>query len=498
MLEKVKTIAKKHDNICVVILITLITLGLNLNQKISNGDEVWCFQHLYKLYNGCKIYTDVNIITTPLYWYIGLGFLKILGANILSLRIYHEIILILVGTTTYQILKKLGLTKPKALVSLAIIMCLGLFKQISSMYNGLSLALTLIGILNLIKKQTPKQPYIQGIIIFLIIMTKQNIGVYYAIGLIIYELISNKSKKEKAQAITKEIITAAALISLTCVIMQINGTLEGLLNYTIFNIKEFSKENVSILTASIIRILIMIVAIILAIIIVKNKKIKTTQKTKENLKILAIFSAIMSLIIYPINNEHHSVLAFHISYILLIYIIFEILAKDLIEELISKKAKEIITLLVATVIATLSVINIINIVEWSKKVGNAAGTPYFGGILEQETKENITKVNNYIKEANKKVIILSTKAALYNIPEKRNNGPYDLPSKGNLGKEGEDGIIQKIQQLKNTEILIEKEEKEMFWQESKKIREYITKNLTPKGEIEEFSIYETKNIDKNT
>ena len=68
MLEKVKTIAKKHDNICVVILITLITLGLNLNQKISNGDEVWCFQHLYKLYNGCKIYTDVNIITTPLYW----------------------------------------------------------------------------------------------------------------------------------------------------------------------------------------------------------------------------------------------------------------------------------------------------------------------------------------------------------------------------------------------------------------------------------------------
>ena len=112
--------------------------------------------------------------------------------------------------------------------------------------------------------------------------------------------------------------------------------------------------------------------------------------------------------------------------------------------------------------------------------------------MSEEQRENIEKINNYIKKADKKVIIISSKAALYNIPEKRSNGVYDLPLKGNLGKEGEQGIIKRIENLKNTEILMEKDEEKIIWQESKKVREYITKNLKQKGEIEEFLIYDTK------
>ena len=493
MLEKIKTFIKKHDNIFIIIILTAMTIGISFNQKIENGDEVWVFQTIYKLYNGCKIYVDINLITTPLFYYIGLGLFKIIGANILTLRIYNEILLISIGVLTYQILKKIGLTKAKSLASLLVmIIWLNLYEQTLTVYNGLSLILCLIGILNLIKQETKKQPYIQGIIIFLILMTKQNVGVYYGIGLIIYEIISNKKNKDKIKRIIKEILTTAIGISIFIILMQNNGLLEGFLNYVVYSIKEFSAENISLITESTTRIIMLITGVILSIIIIKNKKIKITQKTKENIKILAIFSIVLSFMIYPLSNEHHSILGFYVSYILIIYLILEIVAKELIKEVISLKVKKIIAIIGVIPIVVLAILNIINLQNWVKETQKEIGTPYFGGVLEKETKEKIEKVNEYINKSNKKTIILSSKAALYNIPEKRNNKEYDLPLKGNLGKDGEEGLIKKINQLKNTEILIEKDEKEIFWQESKKIREYIVENLTLKGEIEEFLIYESK------
>ena len=74
---------------------------------------------------------------------------------------------------------------------------------------------------------------------------------------------------------------------------------------------------------------------------------------------------------------------------------------------------------------------------------------------------------------------------------KRNNGKMDLPFYGNLGIEGEDGLIEEIKNLKNTKILILKNDEYLF-QESDKIREYIRDNYEKIGEIEEFDIY---NID---
>lgn len=78
------------------------------------------------------------------------------------------------------------------------------------------------------------------------------------------------------------------------------------------------------------------------------------------------------------------------------------------------------------------------------------------------------------------------------IPLEKNNRNFDLPLLGNLGKEGENGLIKQIQKLKNTKILIQTNEEDIFWQESKKVRTYIQKNYKREGTIEDFDVYYIK------
>lgn len=70
----------------------------------------------------------------------------------------------------------------------------------------------------------------------------------------------------------------------------------------------------------------------------------------------------------------------------------------------------------------------------------------------------------------------------------------DLPLKGNLGKEKEEGLILLIKNMKEAEILIDKNEIDMHYQESKKVREYVKNSMEKIGEIEEFEIYKQNKI----
>ena len=60
---------------------------------------------------------------------------------------------------------------------------------------------------------------------------------------------------------------------------------------------------------------------------------------------------------------------------------------------------------------------------------------------------------------------------------------------GNLGQEGEDGMIDKIKDNKNIEILIDIDDENRCYQESEKAIDYIKENMKNKGTIENFEIY---------
>ena len=79
------------------------------------------------------------------------------------------------------------------------------------------------------------------------------------------------------------------------------------------------------------------------------------------------------------------------------------------------------------------------------------------------------------------------------IPIDKYNKNYDLFLKGNLGKDGEDGVISDIQKKsKDVIYLISKPDKNLNWQTPIKVIEYARENLERTGEISSYDIYENK------
>ena len=69
-MKNILSFVKKHDNIFVLLIIAIAILARVYNVGISNTDEMYNFLNSYKLANGLTIYTDNNVIITPLFFYI--------------------------------------------------------------------------------------------------------------------------------------------------------------------------------------------------------------------------------------------------------------------------------------------------------------------------------------------------------------------------------------------------------------------------------------------
>ena len=124
-----------------------------------------------------------------------------------------------------------------------------------------------------------------------------------------------------------------------------------------------------------------------------------------------------------------------------------------------------------------------------------SNSPYYGSWSTKERIEDIQIIDSFIMDNEKKnikTIILSSEANLYMLPLQKNDREFDLPIQGNLGIQGEDGLIEKIQKQSNAKILIQTNEEDIFWQESKKARKYIEESYEKEGTIEDFDIYSIK------
>ena len=62
-------------------------------------------------------------------------------------------------------------------------------------------------------------------------------------------------------------------------------------------------------------------------------------------------------------------------------------------------------------------------------------------------------------------------------------------NKGNLGGKGEQGQIEKIQNMSNVKILIRRDGLSRNWQTPEEVRKYIKENLVKRESIEIFDVY---------
>ena len=207
---------------------------------------------------------------------------------------------------------------------------------------------------------------------------------------------------------------------------------------------------------------------------------------------LSIYGLPFLLVAYPIFNQFHVMMSNFFVFLIILYIAYLVYQNIHFEEKHNKAGKIINWLVIVTTVALFgfSIFILFNYFDVYIKEDNI----YYGAIIEEKDMNNINTVCEYIKKREKegcKVIVFSYKAMFYNSLLKINNGDFDLPMHGNLGKDGEDGLIEKISRLSGCELLITKDKNDIV-QESDKARKFIIDNYMQTGEIEEFYIYKIK------
>ena len=318
-MKNVKKIIAKYDDIFFLILFYLLIIGRVLYIKTDVGDELWNFQNIYKMYNGYKIYVDANVIVTPLFHFIGFIFFRVFGANFFVFRIYYSIICLFLFFGIYKIFKSLNVGKKFSFLFTSIIFLLNIIiLQSTPNYNTVAITIVLYAILIIIKrKEIHHYCFFESILIFLIFLSKQNIGVLYLFAYIIYSLYSKDIKN-----LFKILLYIILYSSIFILILYKLNILCGFINYCILGLKDFAKNNYSIHIWS--TIYMFIISLINALILnwiffCKNDELK--KENKENLLIIMPFSFSVLFITYPILNIHHESIALILQYIQLCYIL---------------------------------------------------------------------------------------------------------------------------------------------------------------------------------
>ena len=233
---------------------------------------------------------------------------------------------------------------------------------------------------------------------------------------------------------------------------------------------------------------------VITIIIIKTikKKLNLANETIiiNNMLIILAFSVCAYIIIIPIVNAYHVFLASILTIINLMYIV-----NTLIEPiLMANSIKKIINTIILCIIIILLVSTTKGMIKYISRINDIQkDSPFYGALLDENWSNTINEVSNYIKTNDKNTILLSTYSSLISLNlNDLDNKDFDLPLRGNLGKDGEKGLIEKIKKLKNTQILLlhETDEEKELYQFAYDVADYIKQNYRYVGQVNKFDIYE--------
>lgn len=485
----------KIQNVIMCVLFFLIVVCIFFN-PLSILDEVWNFQNIVKMCNGFKIYSESNVIITPIFFYLGKVLLKLFGIAAVTFRVYGLVIYIILFVLIYLALKNLKIKKSIRIIYVTLIFEF-MFPILTcgANYNTLAIVMVFLGLNLYISKKSNN--FIQGILIFLIFFTKQNIGVIYALIVVIYEFFRDLFSKKFIISQLKKFSVFIILLSCNVIYMKLNGNLIDCINYTLGGLFDFGTSNFVIVAPGYYWVLtISVIALYIGIALKKDTLFVQVidEDIFKNLTLLFIFSIGITFIIFPIVNQGHFTLVLPFYLIFLFYLFNQIFIEDIFgDEKYNNNIKWITILLLCIVLMRCGV----EIITYYNEVSFVTdkGSKFYGISLYKEDIEKFGNIKNYIIEKNSEgidVIVFSYEAAMVMIDLNQSHGAYDLPFNGNLGYDGVNKMEQDILSKKNTEFLIFTDEKDMFWQESKEIRDCIINNLNYVGNIENYSIYSTE------
>ena len=246
---KINEIIENHSLLIIIVFGFIVSTALTVYTGIRADDKLWNFVNTYKMYNGGTIYINNNVIITPLFFYIGLGLFKVLGANYFTFNIYNIVIWFSFDILVYNLFSTLLTNKKRVVLStILIILSACLLIPSGANYNFLAVDFVLLGmILNKRIEGKKLNTILQGIISFVVFFSKQNIGAMYIFSLLILNIYKWQKNKDKSYIFVfiKEMLIAGILLFISLGAMYLSGNLEGFLNYAIFGLGEFAQYNTS-------------------------------------------------------------------------------------------------------------------------------------------------------------------------------------------------------------------------------------------------------------
>lgn len=509
--EKIKAISK---DFILFIFIAVMVFSIIAINPISNLDEIWNYNTARAITQNLIPYKDISMITTPLLPMITALFLKLIANEVIVSRVLASV---LWGGVLFSIFKILKLLIKEENTCLIITALFGLlFRDCYCIdYNILSLMFSLIILYIELKNidkphfENNKTDFLIGILAGLTVCTKQSIGAILAIIVVGYKIIFVQNKKEFIEYLKtafKRIIGILIPMILVFIYLIATNSLQDFINYAVLGISTFSnkipyaklmnndKKEIQILS----RIMpFILLAMAVLTIVLQNKKRKENIGNIDN-KILTIliYSLSTIIIMYPISDEIHFLIAGTITFIGLAYILYllGIAIYNKINLQSKKKIYKITSLMISIIaIAFIAVRGIENITEYTKQEKNETIEHYKNIQISEYLQERINEIDNFILEQekeNKKVYILDAEAAIYMIPINNYNKDYDMFLKGNIGKDGQEGQIQKIKQKETNEIiLIRKRNLQSNWQTPTEVVNYVRENLEFMGEVSIYEVY---------
>lgn len=551
MLKKIKR--EEIISAIVFCLGFMFFLFFNLADTGIAYDRIWTFHMTQKIAMGYTPYSEINIIITPLFYQFGALLFNITGqANFFTYSVYGGIIGGFVMLLSYKIIREF--TKNKKLAIVTVCLFMELFKTLyETSYNILLFALVLgVVYFEIRKEKTDKKTKYNvwlGVLIGLCAATKHTVGGIVLLTSMLFPIIKKVYLKEEAVCL-KEIknkVVGVMLVAIPYFVWLIlAGNLKDFIDLAILGMFDFAEKNTS---GSFFSLLSLVGAsTCFASVLVFDAYKKKNVMQKEFL-ILAIYTIATMTYCIPLFNFYHVLisqsLAMLLSFaivlkltesfggknahknILLILLLIYILLKVVItlstpESQVSElhrwdnlykiqNAVYVVSLFTVIILAlskknksammTIAIAFIglpicCNACKWEMNLKENTENYIYEyapiGVSNEEAKQ-IVEVNKYIVEKEQegyKVLILDIDASKYMVPLHRNNYKFDLLLNGNLGFNGEERILEELENMQNLLILRQRPEDETIQiQQVEAVDKFIEENYEKIGEVGSMEIF---------
>ncbi len=382
---------KKYKTLILFIILFIFNFSINYF-AISNNDLIWNYGFCHNVANGLKMYTDFNMVITPLYPTIFGTLMKLLGNNMIIFFLTNAIIPTLLFYIVYKYYKK----------SFIEIIILVSFVS-NPNYNLLCLLFLFI---LFILEDKKKNDYLIGIILGLTFLTKSSMGVL-TLASIYYIKDIKKILKRFIGFIIPNILFIIYFI--------INKNLLDYINYAFGSLLDFASKN----ARSGVGLIIFIVSLIYIIYLYrKNKDIKL---------LYILFFQIMS---YPIFN------LIHIIYSLIPLIFYIVLNTN--NKIYNKYKKYLVIILICPILSLIFQNIFIDMEEGTNALKYK--------LVEKKYIDDANIIKQEIDDFNNTYFIMYE--AYYNkLLLNIDINKYDVMLSGNLGYKGEENAIEYFDSL---------------------------------------------------